>query len=110
MDEEIVRSTLRGFNRAIILWLVSKERMSGSALVKELERLTEQKFHKGNIYPLLYDLQKKGFLKTTCKSIGRRHIKSYETTENGLKLLNDLRNVLRMPVKEAMEDLIKEKD
>jgi len=108
-DEEIVRSTLRGFNRAIILWLVSKAPMPGSTTVKELERLTEQKFHKGTVYPLLYEMEKKGLLKSakTCK--GRSHTKNYEITESGLKLLNHLRSVMRMPVKEVMEDLINEK-
>jgi DNA-binding PadR family transcriptional regulator len=83
--------------------------MSGSAIVKELERMTEQKFHKGTIYPLLYEMEKKGFLKSakTCK--GRSHTKDYEITESGLKLLNHLRSVMRMPVKEVMENLIKDK-
>lgn len=94
----------------IILWLVSQERMSGSDIVKELERLTEQKFHKGNIYPLLYDLEKKGFLKSNKTSKGRRHAKDYETTDSGLRLLSQLRSVLRMPVKEVMEDLIGEQN
>lgn len=108
-DEEIVRSTLRGFNRAIILWLASKAPVPGSVIVKELERLTEQKFHKGTIYPLLYEMEKKGFLKIAETREGRSHTKSYEITESGLKLLNHLRGVMKMPIKEVMEDLIKEK-
>jgi DNA-binding PadR family transcriptional regulator len=80
--------------------------MPGSAIVKELERLTEQKFHKGTIFPLLYEMEKKGFLKSakTCK--GLSNTKNYEITESGLKLLDHLRSVMKMPVKEVMEDLI----
>ncbi len=82
--------------------------MSGYTIVKELERLTGQKFHRGTVYPLLYELEKNGFLKSTKTPRGRTHTKSYEITVSGLRLLGHLRSVLRMPVREAMEDLIKE--
>ena len=60
--------------------------MPGSAIVKELERLTEQKFHKGTIYPLFYEMEKKGFLKSSTTCEGRSHTQSYEITESGQKL------------------------
>ena len=110
VDEEnlIIKSTLRGFNRAIILWSISKTPMSGYSIVKELEQLTGQKFHRGAVYPLLYELEKKGFLKGTKMPRGRSNTKCYSITSNGLKLLNQLREVLRMPLKEAMAELIGE--
>jgi DNA-binding PadR family transcriptional regulator len=35
--------------------------MPGFGIVKELERPTGQKFHKGTIYPLLYEMEKRAF-------------------------------------------------
>jgi len=49
-------STVRGFSRAVILWLISQKPMSGYKIVKEMKRLTGQKFNPGIIYPLLYKL------------------------------------------------------
>ena len=83
--------------------------MSGSSVIKELERLTGQKFHRGTVYPLLYELEKKSFLQSTKLDAGSTRTKYYEISESGLKLLNHLRSVLKMPVKEAMEDLLREK-
>jgi hypothetical protein len=55
---DIVMPIIRGFGRAIILWLISQKPMSGFAIIKEIEKLTGQKFHAGIVYPLLYELEK----------------------------------------------------
>jgi len=83
--------------------------MSGSCIIEELERLTEKKFHKGTIYPLLYEMERKGLLKKVKIPKGRPQTNKYEITESGQKLLSHLRTVLHMPVKDVMEDIIKER-
>ncbi len=108
-EEEIIKATLRGFNRAVILWLISKKSMSGYAVVKEMQRLTGQKFHQGIVYPLLYEQEKNGLIRGTWVQRGKVRIKNYEITEKGVQLLSHLREVFRMPVKEVMEDLIGQK-
>ncbi len=108
-EAEVIKATLRGFNRGVILWLISKKTMSGYAVVKELQRLTGQKFHQGIVYPLLYEQEKNGLIKGTWVQRGKVRIKNYEITEKGVQLLSHLREVFRMPVKEAMEDLIGQK-
>jgi PadR family transcriptional regulator, regulatory protein PadR len=108
-EKQILKATIRGFNRAIILWLVSNKPMSGYAVVKEMERLTGQKFHQGTVYPLLYELEKKGLIASKWTHRGDVRIKNYMVSENGLKLLSHLREVFQLPIKEAMEDLIGEK-
>ncbi len=105
-EAELIKATLRGFNRAVILWLVSKKTMSGYSVVKEMQRLTGQKFHQGVVYPLLYEQEKNGLIKGTWVQRGKVRIKNYEITERGTQLLSHLREVFRMPLKEAMEDLI----
>jgi DNA-binding PadR family transcriptional regulator len=99
---------VRGFSRAIILWLVSQKPMSGYRIVKDVERLTGQKFHPGIIYPLLYELEKEGFVASEWTQKGGRRIRYYAITENGTRLLNRLRKLFEMPVKEVLKDFIRE--
>jgi len=107
-ERDLVRATVRGFSRAIILWLVSQKPMSGYRIVKEIERLSGQKFHPGTIYPLLYESEKRGFIAGEWTQKGGRRIKYYSITENGTKLLDRLRQLFEMPVKEVLKDFIGE--
>ena len=107
-EGELIRATVRGFSRAIILWLVSQKPLSGYAIVKEMKRLTGQKFQPGIIYPLLYELEKRGAIAGERTQKGGRRIKYYSVTEKGAKLLNQLRQRFEMPVKEVLKDLITE--
>ena len=107
-ERELIRATVRGFSRAIILWLVSQKPMSGYKIVKEIERLAGQKSHSGIIYPLLYELEKEGFIAGEWTQKGGRRIKYYSATKNGTKLLNRLRQRFEMPVKEVLKDFIRE--
>jgi DNA-binding PadR family transcriptional regulator len=103
-----VRAIVRGFSRAVILWLISQKPMSGYTIIKEIEKLTGQKFHTGIIYPLLYELEKDGFMSSEWKQKGRRRIKYYSITGRGTQILNQLRQRFEMPVKEVLKDFIKE--
>jgi len=107
-ESELIRAVVRGFSRAIILWLVSQKSLSGYTIVKEMKRLTGQKFHPGVIYPLLYELEKRGFIAGEWTQKGGRRIKYYLATESGTKLLNRLRQRFEMPVKEVLKDFIRE--
>lgn len=107
-ERDLVRATVRGFSRAIILWLISQKPLSGYKIVKEMKRLTGQNFHPGVIYPLLYELEEKGFVWGKWVQKGRRRIKYYSITEKGTELLNRLRQLFEMPVKEVLRDLIGE--
>jgi len=44
IEEKLVRKTVKGLSRVIILWLVSRKKMSGYAIIKEIYRLTDFKF------------------------------------------------------------------
>jgi len=107
-EKELVKSTVRGFSRAVILWLVSQKPVSGYKIVKEIKRLTGQEINPGIVYPLLYELENDGFIAGEWTQKGRRRIKYYSTTEKGTKLLNRLRKLFEMPVKEVLKDLIRE--
>lgn len=107
-ERDLIRATVRGFSRVVILWLVSQKPMSGYKLVKEMKRLTGQNFHPGIIYPLLYELEKKDFIVGEWTQRGRRRIKHYSITDKGTKLLDRLRQLFEMPVKEVLKDFIGE--
>ena len=106
IERGLVRATLRGFNRAIILWLVSQKRRSGYEVVKEMSRLTHQHFHSGVVYPLLYEFEERKFITSKWVTRGRRRIKYYSITHKGTNLLNHLRRLFEMPVREVLVDLL----
>lgn len=82
--------------------------MSGYAIVKEMKRLTGQSFHSGVIYPLLYELEENELIIGKWIENGRRRIKRYSITENGTKMLNHIRELFEMPVRNVLKDLINE--
>lgn len=107
-ERDLIRATVRGFSRVVILWLVSQKPMSGYTIVKEMKRLTGQNFHPGIIYPLLYELEKRGFIVGEWTRRGRRRIKHYSITNKGTESLKRLRQLFEMPVKEVLKDFIGE--
>jgi DNA-binding PadR family transcriptional regulator len=108
-ERDMIRTIVRGFSRAVILWLISQKPMSGYTIIKEIEKLTGQKFHAGIVYPLLYELEEDKFIIGKWTQKGRRRIKYYSITEKGTQMLNQLRQRFEMPVKEVLRDFIREK-
>jgi len=108
MEKSLIKATVRGFSRAIILWLVSQEPLSGYRIAKEMKRLTGQSFHPGIVYPLLYELEKKGFAVSKWKQRGRRRINYYSITEKGTRLLEQLRELFEMPMQQVLKDFLEE--
>ena len=71
---------MKGFLSFLILWLVNKEKKTGSEIAIELERRKGHKPSPGTIYPVLKDLKDKGFLAVDSD-------KRYSLTKKG-SLLN----------------------
>ncbi|MBS7657069.1 PadR family transcriptional regulator [Candidatus Bathyarchaeota archaeon] len=109
VEEDFVKATIRGFSRAIILWIISQRPMSGYKMVEEMKRLTERDFSSGVIYPLLYELENKKLISGKWVQKGRRRIKYYSITEEGTKLLNNLRELFEKPVREVLKSILNEK-
>ncbi len=108
-EREAIRSIVTNFSRGILLWLVNEKPMSGYGLVKELERLTKQHLTSGIVYPLLYEMEKDGFIDGEWTQKGRRRMKYYAITPRGVESLNRLRELFGMPVKDALKDFISKK-
>jgi len=106
VEEKLIRTTVKGLSRVIILWLVSQKPMSGYAILKEIHRLTDFKFTSGIIYPLLYELEEKKLIDGEWVQKGRRNIKYYSITEKGKSVLNSLRKLFDKPVRQVIESLL----
>ena len=106
IEEKLVRKTVKGLSRVIILWLVSRKKMSGYAIIKEIYRLTDFKFTSGIIYPLLYELEEKGLIRGEWIQKGRRNIKYYSITKKGVNTLDRLRELFDMPLGQVIESIL----
>lgn len=105
-EERLVKATIRGLSRAIILWLLQREGMSGYRVTEEMRRITGQPYTPGVIYPLLYELERKRLIIGEWMQKGRRKLKYYSITDEGRKVLDNIRNALEKPVKDLLMNLI----
>lgn len=108
IEKNLIKAMVRGFSRSIILWLISHNSMSGYEMMKEIKRLTGEKLHPGVIYPILYELEYRKFIIGKWIKKGRRRIKYFSITNKGIKLLNEFKTFLKMPIKEVIMDLLSE--
>ncbi len=73
---------MKGFLSYLVLWNLSKKKMTGAELAKELEKRKGTKPSPGTIYPALKELKEKGFIKADKKKV-------YSLTKKGQKELED---------------------
>jgi DNA-binding PadR family transcriptional regulator len=105
---DVVDAFMRGLEKPLILWLISQGPRHGYELIKEVKRLTGQKLKPGVLYPLLYQLEGKGFLAGEWVKKGRRELKCYRLTEKGKTLLAKVRSLFSNPIRRVIADLISE--
>jgi DNA-binding PadR family transcriptional regulator len=106
-DEGLIRAVIRGTSRALLLWILDRKHASGYELTKELERLTGHEQSVGVVYPLLYEFEERGLITGEWEQRGkRRRIKTYSITDLGRNMLNNIRELLEMPVREVINDLL----
>ena len=79
----------RGYAKLAVLTIVSKTPSSGYGIIKEFHERTLGfwKLTTGSIYPILQELEEKGYIKGEWKSQGKRRRKIYAITPIGLQLL-----------------------
>ena len=108
VEEDVIRSTIRGFSRYIILWILTQKPESGYRISKELKRLTGRSFNTGVVYPLLYRLEERDFINGKWLSRGKRRIKQYSITEKGTKLIKQMQKLFEMPIRDVLKDFLGE--
>jgi len=105
-EDEIVKIILRGFSRFIILWILTNKKLSGYNVTKELENLTGEKYKTSSVYPILYELEENQFIFGEEIMKGRRRIILYGITDKGLQILEQIRENLESPIRNAISDFL----
>ena len=108
LEEEILGDIIRNISKLAILWSISRKTQSGYSVIKEMERITNQRFQPGIIYPLLYKLEERGFITGEWVQKGRKRIKYYSITEKGKEVLNCVGSRFELPLKGALQDFLNE--
>jgi DNA-binding PadR family transcriptional regulator len=79
----------KGYTRLAVLTFLSKTPLSGYDIIKEIEgeTLGFWKPTAGGIYPILNEMEQKGYIKGIWTTKGKRRKKLYEITKEGNRLL-----------------------
>jgi len=97
---------MRGLEKPIILWLLSRKPRHGYELIREFKKLTGRRLKPSIVHPFLHKLEKEGFAVARWIEMGKRRIRYYSLTNNGENLLKKVREIFNRPVKEVFMDFI----
>ena len=80
----------RGHTKLAVLTLLSRTAFTGYDIMKEIHERTLGfwKLTAGGVYPILRELENKGYITGVWKARGNRKRKIYEITEEGKQLMN----------------------
>lgn len=122
-DRKMIRGFMRGFGEIIILWLISKDRQHGYDIMTQLHRASSLDTKMPNasmIYPILHRLENKGLINGRWEFHGKKKVKYYEITSEGIESLDRIKGLINKSQKlgktnlyqEFMEDMfsLKKKD
>lgn len=100
---------LRGLEKPIILWLLSRKPRHGYELIIEFRRLTGRKLKPSIVYPFLHRLEMEGFASGQWLVKDGRKIKHYTLTKKGEELLRKVRETFTKPLREFLMEIISDK-
>lgn len=98
----MIRDFFLGFIRIHILYHASREPIYGLWLIEELGR-HGYKLSPGTLYPILHDLEKKGYVKSSEKLKNGKVRKYYRTTPMGGRILAESKERIRVLIDEVMD-------
>ena len=93
--KEIVRHIFRNLLDIMVLKLVRADPMWGYKMIKIVEEKYGIKLRHGALYPLLNNLERKGFLRSKKETKRGRVRKIYEITSKGIQLVDAYNEFLR---------------
>lgn len=135
-DKTLLKGFARGFIKIIVLWIITKKRSHGYEIMNNLhtkecnynsnisntKHSSDDEENKSDtspspgpnrIYPILHELEKKGLVKGTWGTHGKRKIKYYEATQKGhntiAKLKISFEHEAPVFVKEFWHDIVGKK-
>jgi len=103
---QIDEALLKGFDKPVILWLLSHKPRYGYGIIMELKRLTGRSLKPSMVYPFLHRLEEKGFAVGEWVVEGKRRVKYYSLTKKGEMLLHKLRGLFQRPIREILTSLL----
>lgn len=99
-NQRIMRHTVNGFLRLLILWIISKqETIHGYGIMKEIDFFFEEHIKEGimkksnssKVYPILQKMEETDIIIGEWKTHNNKKVKFYSTTSKGERLLNHIR-------------------
>ncbi len=81
------RYLYRGLIRLHLLHHAAAHPLYGLAMIEELDRLG-YRLSPGTLYPILHGLEKKGYLRSTERRVGRTARRMYRITSSGRRALD----------------------
>jgi len=103
MSDDLIKYFFGGFVRLHILYHAAKAPICGVDMMEELGRHGYE-LSPGTLYPILHQLEKRGYLICEKQVVGGRQRKNYSITRDGRKLLRGARAKLQELAGEVIED------
>jgi PadR family transcriptional regulator, regulatory protein PadR len=106
-DIKLLRS-MKGFGKTMILWLISKKRSHGYELMSKINDISpsaeETVRGPSKIYPVLHDLEEEGLIQGAWELHGKRKVKYYKVTDEGIQTLERIKKVFRCHKTQILEE------
>ena len=96
-------SHITNLTKFYLLTALSKKPMHGYEIIEELGKILGKKPSSGQIYPLMNNLSKRGFLNQKTEKVGKKSKKIYSLTQEGRKLSSDILKRLSSIMEIAIE-------
>jgi PadR family transcriptional regulator PadR len=86
-----MKEAKKGYIRVAVLILINNKPSHGYEIMKEIKDRTRGFYNPtpGGVYPILRDLEKKGYIKGKWTKQNNRNIKTYRITEKGKTILKN---------------------
>lgn len=108
LEDGICKKMIRGFRELIILQLLSNQAMHGYEIIKRFEELFNVSYPTSVVYPILRDMEKKGYVQSEWKKTGERKKRLYTITESGRNVLEYSHTIMEEPAKKILRAILGE--
>ena len=89
----------KGFMATFALWLLSREKMHGYALIKKMQKDGLVKASGSRVYPLLFELEGCHLVRSVETMHGGHRLRIYSTTRKGIGALTHVRKTFFIGLK-----------
>lgn len=98
INTKFINSLLKGIRNIFLLWLISRQKIHGYAIMSTMNEMISKKsgkcVHSSTIYPILHSLEEEGFIKSSQEFNGKHKVKLYEITDKGNNMLNSIKYII----------------